>query len=178
MAQQNTMSTKQQTQQSLTTKLQASLSQPEPKKQQETKSRRHLTLPTLSNNNYTQSPAEQYILHRSQMLNISNEQQDSSPETPLSFTGTNLSTAQSPMSHTERMDQWREKQTNDFRKKHKHQYVYGSPSSSSSNQTFSTSMYSTPSISSSSSQRNNSTSSISSTAAVKNDNKPKRFTAV
>jgi hypothetical protein len=144
--------------------------------QQESKPSRQLTLPIPLNNNNSQSPAERYIFSRSQMLSYSNEQQDISPETPSSITGTNLSTLQSPMSHAEHMNKWHQKQTNEIKKKQKHRYVYGPPPSSS-NTAFSSPMYCTPPIQSNiplSSRRNDPQPSISLTHAVKNDNSTER----
>ena len=98
----------------------------------ESKSRHHLVLPITSTNNYQQSTAEQYILSRSQMTNSSPGSQDSSPETPTS-NATSISTVLSiPMTHTERMQNWQQQQTNNLYKKQKHRYVYGPPPTSPS----------------------------------------------
>jgi hypothetical protein len=118
-----------------------------------------------------------------------NEQQDISPETPSSITGTSLRTFQCLMSHDEYMNKWRKEKTNEIIKKQKHRYVYGTPPSSTRT-AFSLPMYLTPSIQSNkplSSQRNDTQPSIPLTRTVKNDNsteRPKkmesrhRFTAV
>jgi hypothetical protein len=167
-------------------RFQTSLSHPAPIDQQESKSRRHLTLPVPLN---SQSQAERYILSRSQMVTNSNEQQDISPETPSSMTGTGPRTFQLPMSHDEYMRKWNKEKTNEIIKKQKHRYVYGTPPSSART-AFSLPMYLTPSIQSNkplSSQSNDTQPSIPVARAVKNDNsteQPKKiesrrkFTAV
>ncbi len=103
-------------------KLQTSLSQPSPSKSQKSTSRRHLTLPEPLNKNYSQSPAERYILSRSSMLRQSNEQQ----RTPSAASPTTII----PLGHSERMHLWHQTKVNEIYKKQKHRYVYGPPPTS------------------------------------------------
>jgi hypothetical protein len=49
----------------------------------------------------------------------------STPSTASSITRTNVSSIQSPMGHSERMQQWQQKQANEICKKHKYRYAYG-----------------------------------------------------
>ncbi|CAF1085258.1 unnamed protein product [Rotaria sp. Silwood1] len=163
--------------------LQSSLSDPESiesTNQQTSKSRRPLTLPVSLSNTYPQSPAERYIIAKSQMLISPNEDLDISPKTPSSITSSitqsSISSVQCPMSHTELMDRWHQKKAHEICKKHKHQYIYGTPlspsaqTSSSLGMTFSLPMFykpATPSNLSSPSQKNDLQSSISSNHTIK-----------
>jgi len=146
--------------------------------QQKPNPRRYLTLPIPLNNNYSQSPAEHYIACRSQMLNKSIEQQDISPETSSSITGTNINSIQSSMSHAEKMHKWHQEQTEKIFKKQKHRYVYGPPPSSSVTSPtslglqFSSAMYFSPVA-----PLNNIQSSMTSTRTIKKDNLTERSKA-
>lgn len=97
----------------------------------EQKSRRHLTLNIPSAENYPQSAAERYILSRAQALNAQTGFSDMTPDTPSSVVSTHSSTASSPMSHIERMENWHAEQRTLIQKKQKHRYVYGPPPTTS-----------------------------------------------
>ncbi|UJR37260.1 hypothetical protein I4U23_029969 [Adineta vaga] len=97
--------------------------------EKESKSRDHLRLSVTPSDKLPESPAERYILSRSQMLNNS---QDISPETPSPIASTTLKSLRSPMNHSEWMQNWHQQQTNNLYKKRKHGYVYGPPPASSS----------------------------------------------
>ncbi|CAF2871760.1 unnamed protein product [Rotaria sp. Silwood2] len=137
MAERGTMYTRKE---SISTKQKASSSLSQPTSinstnQQKLNSRHHLTLPVSLNNTYPQSPAENYIIAKSQMLMSPNEQLDSSPDSPSSIisltTQSSISSIQCPPSHAELMQRWHQKKANEICKKQKHRYIYGTPLSPS-----------------------------------------------
>jgi len=115
-------------------------------------------------------------------LMSSNDQQDISPETPLSIASsiprTSINPIQSSMSHAERMYKWHQEEANKICKKQKHRYTYGPPPPSSRGiptslgSTFPPPMYLPPSTQLNlplSSQRNNIQASMPSTHTIKKD---------